>query len=83
MPLLRYFVTVGALLTAGLFALSAYLDPAASDAKARVSVAPTTASLIALAPSPIKPTQIKTSEVDPAPPAPVKPTHAKVSHKSR
>jgi hypothetical protein len=83
MPLLQYFVTIGAFLTAGLLALSAYLDPAASDAKARVSVAPTTASLIALAPSPIKPTQIKASEVDVAPPAPLKPTHVKASHKSR
>jgi hypothetical protein len=83
MPLLQYFVTIGALLTAGLFALSTYLDPAASEAKARVSVAPTTASLIALAPSPVKPAQIKSSEVDVAPPAPVKPSHVKVSHKSR
>ena len=81
MPLLQYFITIGAVLTAGLFALSAYLDPAASEARARVSVAPTTASLIALAPALPKPTQITT--VDVAPPAPVKPTHVKASHKSR
>jgi hypothetical protein len=83
MPLLRYFITVGAVLTIGLLWLSSYLEPVASEAGARVSVTPTTASLIALAPALPKPTQIKTSEVDVAPPAPVKPTRAKVSHKSR
>ena len=46
MPVLRYFVTVGALLTFGLFALSAYLEPTSTDAAARVSVSPTTASLV-------------------------------------
>jgi hypothetical protein len=46
MPLFRYFVTVGALLTLGLFALSAYLEPTSSDAAARVSVSPTTTSLV-------------------------------------
>jgi hypothetical protein len=51
MPLFRYFVTVGTVLTVSLFALNAYLEPAASDAGARVSVAPTTSSLIYFAPS--------------------------------
>ena len=51
MPLFKYFVTVGALLTLGLFALSAYLDPAPTDAAARVSVTPTTASLVHVAPT--------------------------------
>jgi hypothetical protein len=46
MPLFRYFVTVGTVLTTSLFALSAYLEPISSDAGARVSVAPTTASLV-------------------------------------
>ena len=46
MPLLRYLVTVGALLTLGLFALSAYLEPTSTDAAARVSVSPTTASVV-------------------------------------
>jgi hypothetical protein len=52
MPLFRYFVTVGTVLTASLFAVSAYLEPVSSDAGARVSVAPTTASLMHFAPSP-------------------------------
>jgi len=54
MPLFRYFITVGTALTASLFALHAYLEPIASDAGARVTVAPTTASLVYLAPSPKK-----------------------------
>jgi hypothetical protein len=45
MPLFKYFVAVGAFLTLGLFALSAYLEPSSTDAAARVSVTPTTASL--------------------------------------
>jgi hypothetical protein len=80
MPLLRYFITVGAVLMIGLLWLSFYLEPVASEAGARVSVTPTTASLVAFAPSPVKPIQIKASEVKPAP---VKPTHVKVSHRSR
>ena len=54
MPLLKYFLTVGTILTVGLFALSAYLEPQTSDAAARVSVTPTTASLLAIAPAPHK-----------------------------
>jgi len=50
MPLFKYFVTVGTLLTLGLFALSAYLDPGTADKAARVSVSPTTASLVSVAP---------------------------------
>ncbi len=53
-PLFKYFVTVGVLLTLGLFALSAYLDPTSTDAGARVSVTPTTASLY-IAPTQPKP----------------------------
>jgi hypothetical protein len=52
MPLLRYFLTVGTILTFGLFALNAYLEPVSSDAAARVSVVPTTTSLLYFAPSP-------------------------------
>jgi hypothetical protein len=48
MPLARYFLTVGTALTAGLFLLNAYLEPASSGAAARVSVAPTTTSLLYL-----------------------------------
>lgn len=54
MPLLRYFITVGTILTLGLFALSSYLEPVASDASARVSVAPTTTSLLYFAPQQVK-----------------------------
>ena len=50
MPLFRYFITVGTVLTVGLFALSAYLEPASMVAGARVSVAPTTATLLSFAP---------------------------------
>lgn len=55
MPLFRYFITVGTILTVGLFALSAYLEPVSSDAGARVSVAPTTATLLSFAPPAKKP----------------------------
>jgi hypothetical protein len=51
MPLFKYFVTVGAVLTLGLFALNAYLDPGSNDGAARVSVTPTTASLVLIAPA--------------------------------
>jgi hypothetical protein len=54
MPLLRYFLTVGTILTCGLFILHAYLEPV-SDAAARVSVTPTTATLLVFAPAPKKP----------------------------
>jgi hypothetical protein len=50
MPLFKYFVTVGAFLAVGLYALSAYLEPTSTDAAARVSVTPTTASLVYVAP---------------------------------
>jgi hypothetical protein len=83
MPLLKYFIAVGAVLTIGLLWLSSYLEPVASEAGARVSVTPTTASIVAFAPSSVKPIQIKTSAVDVAPPQRVKPTHVKVSHRSR
>ena len=55
MPLFRYFITVGAALTVALFAISAYLEPAQSDAGARVSVAPTTATLLHFGPSVVPP----------------------------
>jgi hypothetical protein len=50
MPLLKYFLTVGVVLTVGLFAINAYLEPEPSDAAARVSVAPTTATLLTFGP---------------------------------
>jgi hypothetical protein len=55
MPLFKYFVTVGAFLTVGLFALSAYLEPNSKDAAARVSVTPSTASLVLIGPAQSKP----------------------------
>jgi hypothetical protein len=54
MPLLKYFLTVGTALTVGLFVLSAYLGPSSSDTAARVSVAPTTATLLVFGPPPSK-----------------------------
>ena len=55
MPLLRYFLTVGIALTAALYAASTYLESQAPGmATARVSVAPTTASLY-IPPAPSKP----------------------------
>jgi len=50
MPLLRYFLIVGAILTCGLFALSTYLEPVASD-KARASVARSNTALLVFAPA--------------------------------
>ncbi len=46
MPLLKYFLTVGTALTVGLFVLSAYLEPTPADTAAKVSAAPTTASVL-------------------------------------
>jgi len=85
MPLLRYFVTVGAVLIIGLYALSAYLEPAASVASARVSVAPTTASLLYFNANQVRLSEVKPSKIEPidVKPAPVKPTHVKASHRSR
>ena len=45
MPVFKFFLTVGTVLTSALFALNAYLEPVSSTSGARVSVAPTTASL--------------------------------------
>jgi hypothetical protein len=74
MPLFKYFLTVGSILTAGLFALSAYLEPRTSDAAARVSAAPTTASLY-FAPAPSKPANATASlYVAPSPSKPAKTT---------
>ena len=57
MPLLKYFLTVGAVLTVGLFVLNAYLEPEPSDAAAKVSVAPTTATLLSFDPAPAPPSK--------------------------
>jgi hypothetical protein len=54
MPILRYFIAVGTVLTFGLFALNAYLEPVPANAPMRVSITPTTASLHYLAPAPKK-----------------------------
>jgi hypothetical protein len=54
MPVLKYFVAVGTVLTFGLFALNAYLEPVPANAPVRVSITPTTASLLFLAPAPKK-----------------------------
>jgi hypothetical protein len=61
MPLLKYVLTVSTALTLGLFALNAYLDPNSSDAAAKVSVAPTTATLLHFGP-PLGPVARKPKE---------------------
>jgi hypothetical protein len=66
MPLLKYFLIVGTILTAGLFALSAYFEPQASATGAHVSVTPTTASLVAIAPA--APATVAQTTVPVAPP---------------
>jgi len=58
MPLLKYFVTVGTILTVGLYALSTYLEPTSRETGARVAVAPTTATLLYFAPKPSDPIKI-------------------------
>ena len=61
MPLLKYFLTVGAVLMVGLFALNAYLEPEPSDAAAKVSVARDAADLRYGAQSPAEEIQINLS----------------------
>jgi hypothetical protein len=51
MLILKYFATVGALLTAALLALNAYLDQSGSNAAARVPRSTTTASLFLVPPT--------------------------------
>jgi hypothetical protein len=72
MPLFKYFLTVGTILTAGLFALSAYLEPAPKEGAAKVSVGPTTASLFYFAPTPSEPINLppsKSANLSPSKPA--------------
>jgi hypothetical protein len=54
MPLFKYFVAVGAVLTLGLFALSTYLEPRPSGAAGHAAAASTTSSLLYFGPSPSK-----------------------------
>jgi len=51
MPLLKYFITIGTVLTLGLFAINAYLEPTPSGSAARVAVAPTSAALLHFGPA--------------------------------
>jgi hypothetical protein len=55
MPLLKYFITVGTVLTLGLFAINAYLEPTPSGHAARVAVTPTGAALLHFAPAVVAP----------------------------
>jgi hypothetical protein len=50
MLILKYFATVGTVLTVAVLALSAYLEPSKSDAPARMPGSTTTASLFVAAP---------------------------------
>jgi hypothetical protein len=53
MLIVKFVLAVGAVLTSGLFALSAYLEPTATKAAMHLNVAPTTSTLLAIAP-PVK-----------------------------
>jgi hypothetical protein len=50
MPLLKYFITIGTVLTLGLLAINAYLEPRPSGTAARVAVTSTAATLLNFAP---------------------------------
>jgi hypothetical protein len=69
MLIFKFLLAVGAVLTSGLFALSAYLEPVSASTAMRVSVAPTTASLQALAP-PVKQVRLPEPAAAPAPTPP-------------
>ena len=75
MPLLSYFVTVGAALIAALYVASSYFESKAPSAAARVSVTPTTASLYipAMSPKPIQTAASTVAPLDIAPPQRTKP----------
>ena len=51
MPIIGYFLSVGMGLFLGLVALSAYLDPGVAERGAKLSMAPTTASVLSAKPS--------------------------------
>ena len=70
MPLLGYFLTVGAALIAALLAVSPYFESKAPSAGARISVNPTTASLYIPPPPPksVEPAATATAALDVAPP---------------
>jgi hypothetical protein len=73
MPLFKYFLTVGTVLAAGLFALSAYLEPTPREGAAKVSVGPTTTSLLYFAPTPTEPIHLSAAKpVNPSPSKPAK-----------
>ena len=52
MLVLKYFATVGTVLTAAILALSAYLEPSSPGAAARMPRSTTTASVFIVAPEP-------------------------------
>ena len=76
MPLLSYFVTVGAALIAVLYVASSYFESKTPTAGARVSVTPTTASLYIppLPPQPVQAAATAAASLDFGPPAPQKPS---------
>ena len=73
MLILKFLLAVGAVLTSGLFALSAYLEPVATNAPIHVLVTPNTAALAAVAP-PVKQVKLPATAAAPvaAPPKPLK-----------
>lgn len=52
MLVLKFFAAVGTVLTASILVLNAYLEPARSDAAARIARGPTAASLFTVTPKP-------------------------------
>jgi hypothetical protein len=78
MPILGYFLTVGAALIAALLAVSPYFESKTPSVGARVSVNPTTASLYIPPPPPksVEPAATATAALDVAPPQRLKPAKA-------
>jgi hypothetical protein len=58
MPLFKYFVVVGAVLTLGLFALSSYLEPRPSRTAGQASASSLTSSVMYFGQSPAKPAKM-------------------------
>jgi hypothetical protein len=71
MLILKYFLVVGAVLTAGLIAINAHLLPAGSTAPAAVMHSGTTASLPTVAPN-VQPAETTPAAESASPPPPAK-----------
>jgi hypothetical protein len=78
MLILKYFAIVGTLLTAGLLAVSSYLE---AQHAGRVSRAPTTASVAIVKPAVVADTDLEMIVGPVKPDKPVKPSSAHSSHR--